>query len=173
MGSLSKLKIILPVLLVLSSIAFGHGDEDHSEDIKNEGDTEMAASKTSKEDLELNALEYEKSVKPVFQKKCYDCHGSGNEKPWYYVVPGAKQLMNSDMAEAKEHMDMTKGFPFAGHGTPKEDLEALKETVKLSSMPPWQYKLMHWDSGLTSEEKKIVNQWINESLNKLSNGGNK
>ena len=82
-------------------------------------------------------------------------------------------MMNHDIEEAKEHMDMTKGFPFAGHGTPKEDLEALKETVKLSSMPPWQYKLMHWDSGLTSEEKKIVNQWINESLNKLSNGGNK
>jgi hypothetical protein len=82
-------------------------------------------------------------------------------------------MMNHDMEEAKEHLDMTKGFPFAGHGTPKKDLEALKETVKEDSMPPWQYKLMHWDSVLTSGEKKIVNQWINESLNKLSNGGNK
>ena len=82
-------------------------------------------------------------------------------------------MMNHDIEEAKEHMDMTKGFPFAGHGIPKEDLEALKETVKEDSMPPWQYKLMHWDSSLTNEEKKIVNQWINESIAKLNNGGNK
>mgnify|MGYP001261554397 CR=1 FL=1 len=170
MGSLSKLKIILPVLLVLSSIAFGHGDEDHSEDIKNEGDTEMAASKTSKEDLELNALEYEKSVKPVFQKKCYDCHGSGNEKPWYYVVPGAKQLMNSDMAEAKEHMDMTKGFPFSGHGTPHDDLVSLRKTTKENTMPPKKYLIMHWGNSLSAEDKKIINKWIDNSLTKMNKG---
>lgn len=173
MKSLSKLKIILPTLLVLSSMAFGHGDEDHSEDVKEEGHSEMGASEIPEEVLDLVALEYEKSIKPVFQKKCYDCHGSGNEKPWYYIMPGARQLMDSDMEEAKEHMDMTNGFPFSGHGTPHDDLVSLRKTLKENTMPPKKYLIMHWGNSLSEKDKKIINKWITNSLTKIDKGENK
>ena len=170
MVSLSRLMIILPALVMFSSIAFGHGDEDHSNGAKKVGDTEIVANEISKEDLDIIALEDEKSVKPIFQKKCYDCHGSGNKKPWYYIVPGAKHLMNSDISEAKYHMDMTNGFPFSGHGTPLDDLNSLRKTTKENTMPPKKYLIMHWGNSLGNEDKKIINKWIDNSLTKMNKG---
>ncbi len=44
---------------------------------------------------------YESSVKPVFQKSCFDCHSSQTKYPWYAGLPGVKQLIASDIQEAK------------------------------------------------------------------------
>ena len=104
--------------------------------------------------------------KPIFQAKCFDCHSALTRYPWYYRLPGAKQLIDRDIREAKKHLDMTRDFPFEGHGTPAEDLEAIAETVKKSTMPPWRYRIMHRGSALTDSERRIILQWIQEA-----NGG--
>ena len=88
--------------------------------------------------------------------------------PWYAGIPGPKQLIQNDIKEAKEHMDMSNDFPFEGHGTPKDDLEALNKTVKENTMPPIQYKILHWSSSLTEDEKRTVNKWVADSLKLLT-----
>ena len=65
-------------------------------------------------------------------------------------------------------MDMSNDFPFAGHGNPKDDLKALKRTVKEGNMPPFQYKLLHWSSSLNEDEKKLINKWIKDSLESIN-----
>jgi len=112
--------------------------------------------------------QYIKRIKPIFQKKCFDCHGSGNQLPWYSNIPGAKQLIQSDIEESKKHMDMSHDFPFLGHGTPEEDLIALKKMTNEESMPPFRYKLLHWNSSLTENEKKSLHEWIDKGLNTLN-----
>lgn len=149
-------------LFLFSIIVFGHGDEDHSESKK--VDSEIASSVPSKEVLiEINEL-YKADVKPIFAKKCLACHGVNNNKPWYYVIPGAKHLMDYDMEEAKEHMDMSDDFPFAGHGGPIKDLKELKKTIQKGSMPPLQYKVIHWKSSLTPSEVEMIKNWIDKSI---------
>lgn len=111
---------------------------------------------------------YVRDVKPIFLKKCMDCHSDQTRFPWYSSIPGVEQLIQSDIKEAKEHIDMSKDFPFAGHGEPIEDLEELLETVNTGSMPPLRYKILHWGSGLTETEKKTIRQWIREGLKILS-----
>lgn len=161
------LKQILALSLVLSTseFALSHGDEPHDGKEKRPAKT---ISPSSKEKIaKINEL-YVKSVKPIFKAKCLDCHGSGKKVPWYYSIPGPKHLMDYDMEEAKEHMDMSNDFPFAGHGSPKEDLEELEEVIKENEMPPWYYKAVHWSSSPSEEEKKIILEWISESLKILS-----
>jgi len=92
--------------------------------------------------------------------------------PWYYVLPGVKQLINSDIEEAKEHMDMSADFPFSGHGSSKDDLEAITRSMKENNMPPLKYRIMHWSSTLSAEEQNIVKDWINKSI-KLIKGEKK
>lgn len=121
----------------------------------------------TKEQLEQINQSYLLHVKPIFKEKCLDCHGVGREKPWYYILPGVRSLMDRDIEEAKEHMDMSKDFPFIGHGTAKDDLEAILTTIKDESMPPLQYRLIHWSSMLTFSEKKIVEQWVQQSIQSL------
>ncbi len=107
---------------------------------------------------------YQKSARSIFESKCFNCHGGPTIYPWYYKIPGAQQLINSDIKDAKEHIDMAHGFPFEGHGNPKDDLGAIRDVVTDNSMPPFRYWIFHLNSRLTEDEKKKVLDWTNESL---------
>ena len=108
---------------------------------------------------------YEKDVKAIFKIKCMTCHGSSAIKyPFYYNWPIARQIIDSDTKEAKEHINMDNGLPFGGHGAPVEDLEAIVKSAREGSMPPLRYKIMHWGSGLTDEETKVIINWAENSL---------
>ena len=112
---------------------------------------------------DINAKYLEK-VRPILKGKCLVCHGINQSLPWYAIIPGAKQLINDDMEEAKEHIDMSNDFPFEGHGRPQDDLEQLGKMIDKGEMPPFRYKLLHWSSSLTENEKRAVQDWINDSL---------
>jgi len=103
---------------------------------------------------------YVKDVKVIFQNKCFDCHSSQTQFPWYQKIPVIKQWIQKDIDEAKEHLDMELNFPFKSHASPLEDLEAIDKTVAKNEMPPLRYRMTHAGSALTAEEKEIVHQWI-------------
>lgn len=106
---------------------------------------------------------YQKDVKGIFLQKCLTCHGASTKMPWYYSIPGVKQLMDSDVKEAKKHMDMSNDFPFVGHGNPLDDLHALDKSISKGNMPPIQYRLIHWNSSLNANEIKAIKTWIENS----------
>lgn len=121
-------------------------------------------------EIEIQPNKYEKindlyilNVKSIFQRKCFDCHSQNSHLPWYSKLPGVKQLIDKDIKEAKEHLNFSNDFPFYGHGTPMEDLNALETSVKENSMPPIRYKILHWESSLSEKEKAIVLHWIHQS----------
>ena len=116
-----------------------------------------------KEKYEKINQEYLKTVKPIFQKSCFDCHGNTTVYPWYYKIPGVKQLIDSDINESKKHLDFSKDFPFISHETPIKDLDAIAKSIKNDSMPPFRYLIMHGDKKLTKDEVKQVEKWIRES----------
>jgi hypothetical protein len=112
---------------------------------------------------------YEKNILPIFSVKCLMCHGVVPNLPLYAVVPPSSWLIRHDMEEAKEHMDMSFGFPFHGKDakTPMEALTEVAEVVRENEMPPVVYKIMHWHSSLSDEEKKIILSWTNEGMGRL------
>lgn len=110
---------------------------------------------------------YVAKVKPIFQKKCMDCHGGEPQFPWYHHIPGIMQAIDSDVRESKEHIDLTGGFPFKSHASPEEDLDAFREIAKTGSMPPFSYRLIHWSSKLTNDDKKAILEWVDQSQIKL------
>jgi len=154
-----NLVLTIPILLLTCTISLSHQKEDHK---KGEGKKENQ----EKRQMEEINRSYIKDIKPIFQKKCIDCHGTAQSLPWYFVIPGPKQIMQDDMDEAKEHLDMRGDFPFKGHGTPREDLIAIKKIIADNSMPPLRYKMLHWRSGLNKDEKKSILEWIERSLKK-------
>jgi hypothetical protein len=115
----------------------------------------------------INEL-YLKNIKPIFQKSCFDCHSDQTFFPWYYTFPPAKWLIDRDIAEAKMHLDLSNDFPFKGHGTMAEDLEAIKEDIEEGEMPPFSYLLMHGEARLSATDKKAILAWIQESARILN-----
>jgi len=114
------------------------------------------------------AQTYQVKVRPIFTEKCADCHGTGRNLPWYAGIFGIKQLIQWDIKQAKKHLDISHDYPFRGHGTPKEDLEAIIKSVKKQNMPPLRYKMLHWESGMTEAEKTTVTHWAQTALTQLS-----
>lgn len=149
------LTVVTISVIILAFNVKAHEKEKH-------GKNEQAESNHD-ETLRIINEAYKKFVKLIFQAKCLDCHGSGNPLPWYAKIPGPKHLIARDIREAKQHMDMSNDFPFGGHGTPRDDLTAIAQVLAQNSMPPFQYKLMHWKSGLTAKEKDVIYKWINYS----------
>ncbi len=153
-------------VLLAGAIAFAHPGHHHGEHT-NVAKTEEGAPDLKKTYDEINK-EYLASVMPIFEQKCAACHSSTAAAPWYSSVPIVHWIVEGDRSEAKEHLEISKGFPFAGHGTPGEDLAALKEVIDKNSMPTWLYSAFHPSSKLTAEEKKTTLKWIDESQKKIS-----
>jgi cytochrome c peroxidase len=108
---------------------------------------------------------YKASVKPILQKKCFDCHSDQTHYPWYYKLPFVKNLIDEDIEEAIEHLDMSHDFPFQSKKMDFEEyMDELKEVVEKNEMPPIQYKLMHWSSSLSKSDSDIILKWVDYSV---------
>lgn len=154
---------IFTILLTLTTLQVqSHGDESDEE-----GESTEEAMMINTEDLETAKAQYLEKIKPIFKKKCYDCHGKAENFPWYYSLPIVKQFMNHHIEEAQEHMDMTEDFPFKGSKGIKHDLEELEEVIEEGEMPLFSYRIMHKDSAITEEEKTIIFEWIKNTEKSL------
>lgn len=146
-------------LLTNSNLVLAHGEAHDKDKTKNNIIPDQVLQ-------EINQ-NYLKNVKPIFQAKCFDCHSTKTNYPWYYSIPGIKQLIDSDIEEGLEHLDLTNDFPFKGHAAPEEDMEELAEVLDEDSMPLLSYRIMHWDSKLTEKDKTVIREWIRASLEKI------
>ena len=153
-------------LSILALIAGASAHENH----EHHKATPLSDSQEKSRKIKLKKINesYGQRIKPIFQKSCFDCHSTQTQYPWYYKVPGAKGLIDSDIAEAKKHIDLSYGFPFHGHGSPEEDLPAIRKAIEKNTMPPLRYKVLHPSANLNETDRQTILQWINESLSKLS-----
>lgn len=148
------------LLLMVLAASFAVSHEAHH---KTKKPVEIEIEKLKK----INA-DYIQSVKPLFQKACLDCHSANSNSPWYGSIPGAKQLIQSDITEARKHLDMTQDFPFQGHASPKEDLESISKTIADKTMPPLRYRIMHPSAAFGDRDRRTIQDWIEKSLAELA-----
>ncbi len=153
------------MLFIAPPLVLSHGDNEHEQktNVKKELSKDNNLLKAYKEINE----NYNKNIKPIFKKKCFDCHGLITQSPWYYKIPGVKQMIDYDIKEAKKHLDMSEDFPFISHETPLKDLESLKEVSMEDDMPPFRYIIGNWDARLDKKEKQAIIKWTEESILKL------
>lgn len=154
--------------ILIPGLAFSHGKEVHQSKDESSISVQAILSDTHKIKIFQVRQSYQKEIEPIFKLKCFDCHGDKTDYPWYYMLPGVKQIIEKDILEAKKHLDISKGFPFGGHGTPKQDLESIQKSTKKGSMPPFLYRISHENSALTENEKETVLILIDKSLKQLN-----
>lgn len=155
-------KVSTTVLVCSSLIALtAYAHEGHHQD--EEAKLTQSEESIREAEIKLIGATYLAKVKPIFQKACFDCHSNQPVYPWYYKIPGAKQLIDSDISESKEHLDFSNDYPFKGHGTPEEDLKAIVDVIRDGSMPPFRYRIFHLKQKVTEDEKSVVLKWATES----------
>lgn len=152
-------RLFILVVLLQPVALFAHKNHDHS---KPSPPRPESAASEQRFYAQINE-DYSKTVKPIFEKKCIDCHSQNPRYPWYHGLPFVKGLIDGDIAESRTHLDMTEGFPFKGHGSPSEDLEAIAGAIRDSSMPPLRYLVMHPSTRISDKEKDAILSWITRS----------
>ncbi len=185
-----KSKVLISALLLslFTVSALAHGTEKHEENkkaksieielpekIKNDATKEEKKEHNEKK-KQYEALQnkyknineqYLKDIKPIFENKCFNCHSTSINYPFYYKIPGIQTLINNDIKEAKKHIDFSDDFPFISHETPINDLKSLKKIALEGGMPPLRYIIAHWDSKLSDEDKNTMLNWTESAIELL------
>lgn len=177
MNSLRKSSFALYLIgsLVFASIysgkLFAHGGaHDHDPNVK------ALPAEDKNRDISEAALQsmhddYKQNIEPIFRKKCFDCHSLRTEFPWYYKVPGIRQWIDHEIREAREHLDMSAGFPFRSKYSIDHDLEEMDEVLAKATMPPKAYVFVHPEAKLSESEKSALREWIRKSRKALQSKG--
>ncbi|MEZ4576305.1 MAG: cytochrome c peroxidase [Vampirovibrionales bacterium] len=98
----------------------------------------------------------------IMQAKCFACHVPDVEKPWYYPLPGAHQVMQADIDEALGKLNMEEAFGREPASVPDSMLVKIEKVLKKGSMPPLKYVALHWSTRLSDHDTAVLTQWLSD-----------
>ncbi|MDH4157133.1 MAG: heme-binding domain-containing protein [candidate division Zixibacteria bacterium] len=103
------------------------------------------------------------AVRPILASSCFDCHSKFTKYPWYYKLPLVKSAIDGHIKEASESLDLSADFPFPGKEPVFQLLEAVREEVEESKMPPISYRLFHWGKLIEGAARDSLLNWIDDA----------
>ena len=98
-------------------------------------------------------------VVSIFEQKCLDCHSDKAVLPFYAKVPIASSIIGKDIQLGTERLNAPLEC-FGPVPASEAVLAKIQRVIELGSMPPDDYRLMHWGSGLTGGDKAALMAWI-------------
>lgn len=113
-----------------------------------------------------------KAVAPILAQKCADCHTGKAVMPFYAGLPVASSIIEKDIQQGTMFWNLTEEV-FSGGDVSEAALAKLQLEIEQNAMPPARYKLLHWGSGLTAEEKAALLGWIRAARAKANGGDEK
>ncbi len=106
-------------------------------------------------------------VATILKTKCADCHSNSTQFPFYADFPIVRDLIQHDIDEGRRYFNMETEIFLARDKSglkldeiPINTLNRIENVVHANSMPPIQYKVMHWDHSLTPNDKQALLAWI-------------
>jgi hypothetical protein len=95
----------------------------------------------------------------ILQKKCYDCHSNHTNYPWYVNIQPVAWWMDYHINEGKKELNFSE-FKTYNAKKANHKLEELSDAVTNGWMPLEPYVLMHKTAKITSEDARLINDWI-------------
>ncbi|MBB2469366.1 cytochrome-c peroxidase [Escherichia coli] len=98
------------------------------------------------------------------EKGCDYCHAPATDLPFYSSLPGAKQLMEYDIARGYRAFDLNavRAALVTNSAVPQSDLNKLEWVMEHQSMPPTRYVALHWAASLGQDERRMLLNWISQ-----------
>lgn len=107
-------------------------------------------------------------MEAILIKACYDCHSQEVIFPWYAKVAPVSWLVNRDINLGRAQLD----FSYWADYSKREKLSILDDIsteVYEGSMPMPIYLLMHEESRITADERRLIIQWTETLTEKIFN----
>lgn len=94
-------------------------------------------------------------AKAILRAKCADCHSNATRWPIYSMTAPMSWLVERDVAEGREHMNLSQ-WQSLTHDRQQVLLQEIAHEAREEAMPPLQYRLIHWSSGLTQADRAAL-----------------
>jgi cytochrome c len=109
-------------------------------------------------------------AKSVLVTKCADCHSNETRWPVYARLAPGSWLIERDIVEARKKMNLSLWDQIP----PDQQVALFGQMIheaKRGDMPPLQYRLLHWDSRLTSTDVASLSMMETSSHQEASLSG--
>jgi cytochrome c len=108
-------------------------------------------------------------VRDLLIAKCADCHSAQTHVPIYGRFAPIAWLMERDIIQGRRRMNLSEWDAYSEDQ--RETLKAkIVEEAKAHKMPLPQYRIIHWNSGLSSAEIQALAQWARDPVNSSETG---
>ena len=98
-------------------------------------------------------------VLDVLKNSCYDCHSNNTRYPWYVNIQPFGWVLASHIKNGKENLNFSE---FGTYSKRKQanKLRSIGKRIKDGTMPLPSYTFIHTDAKLSSENKKLITDWV-------------
>lgn len=93
--------------------------------------------------------------------ECLVCHSKDAKMPFYSNFPVIGKMMEGHVRAGNRFLDLGKELADIDNIS-EGALNKLDHAIRYSTMPKHSYRMVHWKSGLSREEKAFLSCWINE-----------
>ena len=107
------------------------------------------------------------TVLTLLKKACYDCHSNSTDYPWYSNVQPMGWLMAYHINHAKNQLNFSD-FGSYSNRRQLSKLDGIVNSLKDDIMPLKSYKIMHKSAQLSKDEKLLLINWAEQSVDSLS-----
>lgn len=99
----------------------------------------------------------------LFKNACYDCHSNNTKYPWYSKIQPIGWLLQDDIKKGKEKLNFSEFGSYSSRRRISK-LRDIEKRIKDGKMPLKSYKLMHKNAQLFDEDKKLLVDWIENTI---------
>ena len=98
-------------------------------------------------------------VADIFKNSCNDCHTNHTRYPWYVNFQPMGWIMANHVKDGKANLNLSE---FGAYSKRKQanKLRAIAKSINEGSMPITSYAIMHTDAKLSTEDKKLITDWV-------------
>lgn len=104
-------------------------------------------------------------TRELFVRACADCHSNETRWPWYSKVAPASWLVAYDVAEGREHLNVSEW------NRPQKDAHEAAEEVRDGEMPYRGYTLTHPEARFDEATKRELIAGLAATFGTEGNGG--
>ena len=94
----------------------------------------------------------------MLAQACGNCHSNQTEWPWYSHVAPVSWWIQSHVREGREELNFSEWTRYTALERHNE-LESICGVVSNGRMPPASYRVLHPESRLEAEDKKLICAW--------------
>ncbi len=137
-------KILLGILVVFILIQFIRPEKNDSKDGKNDIST---------------VLIVPENVQEIIKTSCADCHSNYTKYPWYSEIAPVSWYLAQHINEGKEHLNFSEWTAYNSNQK-SHIIKDLEEELEEHKMPLNSYLWIHKDAKMSTEQYKILLDWV-------------